>query len=77
MTTEQKTKALSLISQGAHINPKEFSEFIPLANYRMDSLDILSAMTALENEFDVKINDKDIASLKTANDVLAYLDKLL
>lgn len=77
LTSEQKEKALALISQGAHISPKDFSEYIPLINYRMDSLDILSAMAAIEEEFGVKIKDRDIEKLKTGHDVLNYLEKLV
>lgn len=39
-----------------------------------DSLDAVELNMALEDAFDIKIPDEDIANLKTVADVVAYVD---
>jgi len=73
MTPEQVTKVTALISQSAHINPKDFSLYIPLSSYRMDSLDVAGVAVALEEEFDIIIPDSVLETFKTGNDVIEYL----
>lgn len=77
MTLEQKNKALSLLAQGAHINPNKFSPYLPLAGYNMDSLDIVGSIAAIEEEFDIKVPDSELPKFKCGNDVLAYLESVI
>lgn len=42
-----------------------------------DSLDAVELNMALEDNFDLKIPDEDIALMKTVGDVVAYIDKKL
>ena len=39
----------------------------------MDSLDTVELVTAVEEEFDIEVDDKDIDALKTVGDALAYI----
>jgi acyl carrier protein len=39
----------------------------------MDSLDAIDMVTAVEEEFDIEVDDKDIETLKTVGDALAYI----
>ena len=40
-----------------------------------DSLDIVDIGMALEDEFDVEINDEDIDKIKTVGDIVNYIEK--
>lgn len=75
MTDIQVKKALGLITQGAHVNPKDFSIYLPLSSYRMDSLDIVSTVQAIEIEFNITIPDSALPSFKTGKDILYYLEE--
>lgn len=40
-----------------------------------DSLDAVEISMAIEDEFDIEVDDEDFAQLKTVQDVVDYLDK--
>lgn len=40
-----------------------------------DSLDAVELNMALEEEFDIKISDDELASLKTVGDIIACIEK--
>lgn len=42
-----------------------------------DSLDLVELIMALEDEFDLEIEDEDLDSIKTINDALEYLKENL
>lgn len=42
-----------------------------------DSLDAVELNMALEDNFDLKIPDEDIAAMKNIGDIVAYIDKKL
>lgn len=39
-----------------------------------DSLDAVEISMALEDEFDIEINDEDFASLSTVQDIVKYIE---
>lgn len=39
-----------------------------------DSLDIVDLIMAVEDEFEVKIEDEDVENLKTVGDIVNYID---
>lgn len=41
----------------------------------VDSLDLVEAVMAIEDTFNIKIEDSDLESLKTVNDFVAYVEK--
>jgi len=41
----------------------------------VDSLDLVEAVMAIEDTFNIKIEDEDLESLKTVNDFVAYVEK--
>jgi len=45
--------------------------------YDIDSLDFTEFLLMVEDEFDVEIDDKDAEQLKTLDDVVQYLEKIL
>jgi acyl carrier protein len=77
MTTEQSKQAISLIAQVAHKNPKDFSVYIPLSAYRMDSLDMISAITAIEEAFNIKVPDSVLPGFNCGSDILDYLEEVV
>ena len=42
-----------------------------------DSLDIVELVMALEDEFQIEIPDKDAESIKTVNDAVEYIKKMV
>ena len=39
-----------------------------------DSLDIVELMMALEDTFDIEVNDDEVTKLKTVNDIVQYIE---
>lgn len=42
-----------------------------------DSLDVVEFIMALEEEFDIQINDEDVENIKTVGDVVNYINEKL
>lgn len=42
-----------------------------------DSLDVVEFIMALEEEFDIQINDEDVENIKTVGDVVNYINDRL
>lgn len=42
-----------------------------------DSLDIVELIMAIEQEFDISINDEDVENVKTVGDVVSHIEKLV
>lgn len=49
------------------------SDFV--ADLGADSLDIVEVVMALEDEFELEIDDRDAEKLSTVQDAITYLDK--
>lgn len=41
-----------------------------------DSLDLVELIMALEDEFDLELEDENIDNIQTINDVITYIEKL-
>lgn len=52
----------------------ESSRFID--DLSMNSYNIMSAVGAMEDEFDIEVNEKDVADIRTVGDVVKYIEKL-
>lgn len=42
---------------------------------KLNSLEIVSLVCAVEDEFDIEIDDKDIKSIVTIGDLIKYIEK--
>lgn len=58
---------------------KEDIEFdvntVILRDLKLNSLDLISLICAVEDEFDIEIDDKDIKSIVTIGDLIEYIEK--
>lgn len=52
----------------------ESSRFID--DLSMNSYNIMSAVGAMDDEFDIEVNEKDVADIRTVGDVVKYIEKL-
>ena len=48
-----------------------------IEDLRADSLDIMEAMMAIEDEFNISIPDESIQDLKTVDDVVEFIEGML
>ncbi len=46
-----------------------------LEDFDVDSLDIAEIIMALEDEFDIEINDEDVENLTTIEDIVDYISE--
>lgn len=55
----------------------EMKSDIALAEQGIDSLDVVNVYLLLEEKFDVKIPDEDLAQVQTINAIVEYINKKL
>lgn len=66
----------SVICEFVNVNPESLSENTDLrVDLGLKSLDLVNLAVALENEFDAEIPDREIASISTIGDIIAYLNQ--
>lgn len=46
-------------------------------DYGLDSLDVIDIINEIEDEFDIMINENDIANLNTCNQIRTYIYKII
>jgi len=71
-------KIEALISEQFGVDKSEISlgtSFVEDLN--ADSLDVVEFIMALEEEFDIQINDEDVENIKTVGDVVNYINEKL
>lgn len=69
-------KISALISEQFGIDKADISlttSFVEDMN--ADSLDVVEFIMALEEEFDIQINDEDVENIKTVGDVVNYINE--
>lgn len=74
MNTTQKV--IHVIAQQLGLNESEVTPTSTFDELNIDSLDLLEATMALEDEFDVQIDDDDTFKWKTVGDAIEYLEAL-
>lgn len=71
--TLKKVKAIIVDIMG--VDESEIGENTDFVNdLGADSLDIVQMLIAMEKEFGIAFNDKEMASIKTVNDAVTYID---
>jgi len=48
-------------------------EMVLLSDLKLDSFDVATIVSEIENKFNIRVNDRDIATLKTVQNVLDYI----
>ena len=69
-------KIRSLIAEELDVNIDDVTPGASiLDDLGADSLDIVELVMALEEEFDVTVEDDEVQKLKTVNDVVQFIEK--
>lgn len=70
-------KIQAIIAEKMSLETSEVTLESNLQNdFGADSLDAVEIMMAVEDEFDVEIDDEDLMKIKTVNDIVGYIEKL-
>lgn len=65
----------NVICQYVEIDPEEITEETKFVeDLKLNSFDVVSLVSALEEEFDIVIEDRDILNFITVGDVMEYID---
>lgn len=68
-------KLQKIISDELSVNVDEVTLSTDILNdLDADSLDVVELVMALEDAFDITVDDSDVESLKTVQDILTYLE---
>ena len=71
-------KIISLIAIQFNLNEKDITMDTSFKDdLNADSLDLVELIMALEDEFDLEVDDEDVEAIKTVGDVKAYIKNLL
>ncbi len=69
------TEVMKVLNE--NLNPQNLSEDTKLiSDLQMNSLDTLEMVVALEDRFDINLDNDEIEKLVTVRDVVDYLEKL-
>ncbi len=64
-----------VIAEQLNVEPDEIHEDSSFVDdLGADSLDLVELVMALEDNFDMKIPDEDVESIKTVGDAIAYIE---
>jgi len=50
-------------------------EMILLSDLKLDSFDIATLVSEIENEFRIRVNDRDINNFKTVQNIIDYIEE--
>ncbi len=68
-------KLQKIISEELSVNVADVTLATDILNdLDADSLDIVELVMALEDSFDITVDDSDVEKLKTVQDILSYLE---
>lgn len=71
-------KIISLIATQFNLNEKDITMDTSFKDdLNADSLDLVELIMALEDEFELEVDDEDVEAIKTVGDVKAYIKNLL
>jgi acyl carrier protein len=70
-------RVIRVIAKNQKMAPEELSPAIRFDNLKMDSLDALNMIFALEEEFDIDIPNQEAAKMKSVEEVIHGVEELL
>jgi acyl carrier protein len=75
---EFETKVISIVSQQLGLGPGEVTKEKYLKkDLEADSMDMVSLLVAVEEEFKIEIKDSDAANIKSVQDVVNCVQSIL
>lgn len=77
MKEEIFNKVVELISANNHIPPETVKMDSTFEDLGMDSLDGLTLINDLENEYNITLPNEDVAQIKSVQQAVDNLDKIL
>ncbi len=70
-------KIKSILCNYTDVNPLLITPECSIKDLGLNSYDFMNIVVSCENEFSISIPDRDIHSLETVGDILAYLEKAI
>ena len=70
-------KVIRVIAKNKKMAPEEFSPVTRFEDLKMDSLDALNMIFALEEEFDIHIPNEEAVKMKSVEEVIHGVEELL
>ena len=77
MFEDLSQRVISVIAATQHMEVSKISEESSFAELGIDSLDGINILFALENEFNINIPDDEAQNIRTVQDAIAGVRKLL
>jgi acyl carrier protein len=77
MTDPVAEKVISTLASVKRIPTEKITLETPLQELGIDSLDVFTLLFELENSFKISIPDDDVRSIRTVNDVVEGIKKIL
>jgi acyl carrier protein len=76
MSDDLITRVINVIATTQHIPVETITPDSTFEQLKIDSLDGINILFALENEFDISIPDEEIKNLRTVREMAAGVEKL-
>jgi acyl carrier protein len=73
---EIERKLIAIVRQEKNVPEEKLTPETALADAGIDSLDALSILFAIEEEFHISIPDDKVRSMRTFNDMIAAVEEL-
>jgi acyl carrier protein len=77
MSKDIEQRVIRVIAKNKKMAPEALSPTTRFDNLKMDSLDALNMIFALEEEFDIDIPNKEAAKMKSIEDAICGVEELL
>lgn len=75
--TEIEQRVIRLVAETQKIDPAEIRPESTFEELKIDSFDGLNLLFAVESEFDIRVSDEDAKNLRSVNDMIEGVKKLL
>lgn len=70
-------KIKAILCNYTDVDPLSITTESSIRDLGLNSYDFMNIVVACEDEFSISIPDRDIHSLETVGDILAYLEKVI
>ena len=77
MSEDIEQRVIRVIAKNKKMAPEELSASTRFDDLKMDSLDALNMIFALEEEFDIDIPNEEAAKMKSVDEAIHGVDELL